>query len=292
MEELISQLNELCEKQPFQTGWYLKDLVTGDTADRNGDVVVPSASTRKIAILMASLKAVTEGKLALDQPVTIQAKYQENKGGCFPHLQPGFTVQFKDLLVMMIIVSDNTCTGTVADMVGLVYVNDLCRSIGMKGTTHRQGIPPADIWTGWDHYDWNFPAEASNTTTPSDVGLLLDLMLQGSEDADAAARLGCTPELCGWAIEVLSWQIYRECLPALLPAATKVANKDGVYPRNFNDVGIIFKDDQPLFILAVFTDYVPVELPDSTPGGAAAKRHIARLCRTCWDSLKIVRGAG
>ena len=117
MQALVKQLNQLCDAQPFHTGWYLKDLRTGDTAQRHGDVAVPSASTRKIAIMMAALKAVNDGKLTLDQPVTIDAKYQDNNSGTFQHLQPGFTIQFRDALVMMIIVSDNTCTGTVVDMV-------------------------------------------------------------------------------------------------------------------------------------------------------------------------------
>ena len=119
LDMLVTDLNKLCDELPFHTGWYLTDLRTGDTAHRNGHVVVPSASTRKIAIMMTALKAVHEGKLALDQPVTIQAKYQDNDSGCFQHLQPGFTIQLRDVLVMMIIVSDNTCTGTVVDMVGL-----------------------------------------------------------------------------------------------------------------------------------------------------------------------------
>ena len=85
-----------------------KTCDTGETADRHGHVVVPSASTRKIAIMMTALKAVHEGRLTLDQPVTIQAKYQNNDSGCFQHLRPGFTIQLFDALVMMIIVSDNT----------------------------------------------------------------------------------------------------------------------------------------------------------------------------------------
>src|SRR6266536_2526367 len=165
MEALVRRLNTLSEDQPFHVGWYLKNLRTGETADRNGDVVVPSASTRKIAIMMTTLKAVNEGSLALDQPVTIQAKYQDNDSGTFQHLQPGFTIQLRDALVLMIIVSDNTCTGTVADLVGLDSVNALCQSIGMTGTTHRQGMPPKGLAP--DH-----PVEAVNATTPNDVGLL------------------------------------------------------------------------------------------------------------------------
>ena len=78
------------------------------------------------------------------------------------HLQPGFTLPFRDHLTMMIIVSDNTCTGTVADMVGLDQVNALCHAVGMNGTTHRQGIPPKGL-------DRDHPVDAVNATTPADV---------------------------------------------------------------------------------------------------------------------------
>lgn len=280
LDTLARDLNKLCDEQPFHTGWYLKDLRTGETADRNGHVVVPSASTRKIAIMMAALKAVHEGRLALDQPVTIQAKYQNNDSGCFQHLRPGFTIQFFDALVMMIIVSDNTCTGTVADMVGLDQVNALCQSIGMRGTVHRHGLPPRGL-------DRNHPLDAVNVTTPADVGLLLDLILQGTKDLAVAARLGCTPALCQLGIDILSWQKLRNRLPAWLPSGTKVAHKTGSGLRNQHDAGIIYHGEQPLFILTVYTEHLPVELPDGLPGHTAAVQLIGRLCRTCYDALRI-----
>ena len=36
------------------------------------------------------------------------------------------------------------------------------------------------------------------------------------------------------------------------------------------DAGIIFKGEQPLFILTAYTEHVPAALPDGTPGFAAA----------------------
>jgi len=84
MQELVQRLNGLCDEQPFHTGWYLKHLKTGEEADRHGQVIVPSASTRKIAILATALKAVHEGRLALDQPVTITDKYQKTNRLCCP----------------------------------------------------------------------------------------------------------------------------------------------------------------------------------------------------------------
>ncbi len=280
MNDLVQRLNDLCDTQPFHTGWYLKDLHTGATADRHGNVIVPSASTRKIAILMTALQGVHSGDFSLDQPVTITAKYQNTTSGCFQHFQPGFTIQFQDALVMMIIVSDNACTGTIAEMVGLDRVNALCQSIGMRGTAHRHGMPPAGLTR--DH-----PVEATNATTPADVGLLLECILAGTRDAEAAERLGCTTALCQLGMDILSWQKLNARMPALLPTGTKVAHKTGTGARNYNDAGIVFQGDDPRFILTLYTDHVPVEMPDGLPGAAAAGQTIALLTRACWDALTV-----
>jgi len=174
MRDLAQRLNDLCDALPFQTSWYLKDLTTGATSDRRGDVPVPSASTRKISIMMAALAAVHAGKLSLDQKVTVEAKYQDNDSGTFQHLTPGFWITFRDALVMMIIVSDNTSTGMVVDQVGLEAIQRYCESLGMKGTIHRFGIPPR---LGPEH-----TLDQVTSTTPNDQGLLLELILRGASD--------------------------------------------------------------------------------------------------------------
>lgn len=275
---LTGKLNALCDAQPWVTSWYFKDLETGEESDRAGNVVIPSASTRKIAILMSALRAVNEGRFDLDQMVKIKAKYQDNNSGTFQHLSSGFSLTFQDLLVMMIIVSDNTSTGTIADMVGLNEINQFCQSIGMVGTTHRHVIPPNNMPR--DH-----KLEEANTTTPNDVGLLLDLIVKGMSDEETAARLGCTPELCQLGMDILSWQKLRARMPAYLPEGTKVAHKTGTARRGYNDAGVIFRNDKPRYILTVYTDQVPVEAPDGLPGATAAGQLIAKLARTCWYAL-------
>jgi beta-lactamase class A len=279
MQTLVKRLNELCDAVPFQASWYLKDLASGESANRLGNVPVPSASTRKISIMMAALAAVNAGKLALDQKVTIDAKYQDNDSGTFQHLTPGFWITFRDALVMMIIVSDNTCTGTVVDLVGLPNVQRFCDSVGMTGTIHRFGIPPR---LGRDH-----TLEQVTTTTPNDQGLLLELILRGTTDASVAARMGVTPELCRLGLDILSWQKLKTRLPSLLPLNTKVAHKTGTGSRGYMDAGIIFKNDRPLCILTAYTEHVPVALPDGTPGFAAAAQLIGRMARLAYDSLGV-----
>jgi beta-lactamase class A len=277
MRELVVRLNELCDALPFQSSWYLKDLVTGARADRFGGVAVPSASTRKISIMMAALAAVHAGKLSLDQRVTIEAKYQDNDSGTFQHLTPGFWITFRDALVMMIIVSDNTCTGTVVDLVGLDTIQRWCEGVGMTGTIHRFGIPPK---LGRDH-----TLEQVTTTTPNDQGLLLKLILDGTTDPAAARKLGSTPELCRLGLDILSWQKLKTRLPSQLPLGTKVAHKTGTGSRGFMDAGIIFKGERPLCILTAYTEHVPETLPDGTPGFAAAYQLIGRMARLAYDAL-------
>lgn len=277
--DLKRRLDAMCDEQPFATTWFLKDLRTGETADRDGNLVVPSASTRKIAVLMAALKAVHEGRLRLDQPFEIEAKYQDNTSGTFQHLSSGFTITFQDALVMMIIVSDNTCTAKVVDLVGLDEVNELSRAVGMVGTTHRHNMPPKDL--PYDH-----PVELTNATTANDVGLILDLILQGTTDQAVAQKLGSTPELCTLALQILLWQKLNNRLPLLLPSEARVAHKTGTGARNYNDAGIIFQGETPLFILSVYTDGLPKDMPDGTNGFGAAALHMARLAKTSYDALR------
>jgi beta-lactamase class A len=277
MNELVQKMNAACDALPFQTSWYLKNLATGERADRMGDVPVPSASTRKISIMMAALKAVHDGKLSLDQKVTIDAKYQDNDSGTFQHLTPGFWITFRDCLVMMIIVSDNTCTGTVVDLVGLGEVQRFCESVGMTRTIHRFGIPPR---LGPDH-----GIEQVTSTTPNDQGLLLELILQGTTDAAVAARMGVTPALCKLGLDILSWQKLKTRLPSQLPLGTKVAHKTGTGSRGYMDAGIVFKGERPAYILTAYTDRVPAALPDGTPGFAAAYQVMGRMARLAWDAI-------
>jgi beta-lactamase class A len=179
--------------------------------------------------------------------------------------------------VMMIIVSDNTCTGTVVDMVGLGEIQRWCDAIGMTGTIHRFGIPPK---LGRDH-----TLEQVTTTTPNDQGMLLELIWQGTTDAAVARKLGSTPELCRLGLDILSWQKLKARLPSQLPLGTKVAHKTGTGSRGFMDAGIIFKGERPLFILTAYTEHVPETLPDGRAGFYAANTLIGSMARACWDAL-------
>ena len=277
MRDLVKNLNELCERAEFEVSWYLKDLASGVAADRRGKVAVPSASTRKTSIMMAALAAVHAGKLSLDQKVTIDKRFQDNDSGTFQHLTPGFSISLRDAMVMMIIVSDNTCTGHVVDLVGLSNVQRYTESVGLTGTVHRYGIPPKAAPDS--------SLDRVTTTTANDQGLLLELILKGTQDTEVAAKLQCTTALCRLGLDILSWQKLKTRLPSLLPLGTKVAHKTGTGHRCYNDAGIIFKGDRPICILTAYTVDVPDAVADGTPGFAAAYQLIGRMARLSYDEL-------
>lgn len=87
-------------------------------------------------------------------------------------------------------------------------------------------------------------------------------------------------------MQILLWQKLNQRLPLFLPKTARVAHKTGTGARNYNDAGIIFDDDQPLFILSVYTDKVPQDFPDMS-GAARASLLIGQLARACYDSLRL-----
>jgi beta-lactamase class A len=281
MQDLEARLNEISNARPFTTNWYVKDLTTGQEAHRGGHTPLPSASTRKTSIMMAALAAVHQGRLDLQQPVTITEELQKDvASGTYRYMTPGCIIPLRDAIVNMIITSDNVCTQIVLERLGgSEAMNDWCRSIGMENTRHHGLIPPLGL--AWDH-----PIEAVATTTPCDQGLLLDLILRGTEDDRAASRLGSNTKLCRLGIEILSWQLLRNLIPCLLPYGTKVAHKTGRGRRGRMDAGIVFRGNRPLYILTAYTDRVPEEMPDGLPGYAAAFDAIGRLSRACWDAIR------
>lgn len=278
MDALVARLNAMCDEQPFHTGWYVKDLRTGWCADRHGDTVVPSASTRKVAILMTALRGVHESRFSLDERITPDNDLATTSG-CFQWFKPGFTITFHDVLLMMIIVSDNVSTRRVVETVGLGPVQALCDSLGMRGTTLRGAVPNYSLPR--DH-----GAGVANDTTPRDQGILLEAIVDGSTSGEAAARLGVTPALCAFALDLMSKQRFRDRVPSWLPDGTKVANKTGTLGANMNDVAVIYEGETPRFVFTFFTDHVPEAMPDGRPGRAVVNHLAGQLARATWDALR------
>lgn len=289
MEDLEARLNAISEARPYDVRWYVRDVRSGTRIHRNGDDVIPSASTRKVSILMTVLRSVADGRLDLEETIPTTEAYREGNfiGAILDMLDPGLELSLRDHLVMMITLSDNVSTGIVADKVGLDEVNQFCQDIGLESTTHRQGVPSNEPGI-------SRTPEEGNTTTANDQGSLLAKILDRSRDDDAASELGCSREHCRLALEILGRQKYRNRLPALLPSGASVAHKTGTVVsawtergtpirEGFHDVGIVSQEGNPSYIIAAFTNDVPEQIDGGWPPRAHASGTIAMLNRICWE---------
>lgn len=278
LDRVAAVLEEHCRRQPFHTGWELHDLRRGTTAAARAERPVPAASTRKVAILLAALAAARAGRLALGQPVTIDGRYRDVvHSGLLQHLDGELTVSLRDALLLMVAISDNLATAHVVDLVGLDAVAALCERAGLRDTRHRHASLPA---LPRDH-----AVDATNATTPADQARLLRLILDGAGDATVAAQLACGPEDCALALDLLRRQQHHDWLPGHLPSGTVVAHKPGIGWRDVSDAGVVYADGEPAFLLSVYVDELPAELPGGLPALPAGREHIARLARSCWDEL-------
>ena len=256
LSSLEDQLNALSDAQPFLTSWAFADLRWGGRIARHGDIAVPAASTRKIAILMTCLSLVAARQLDLEQRVVIEARHQRNDSGCVMLLRPHLALTLHDALTLMIVVSDNSCTAAIMELIDLDTVNRYSKAAGMTRTRHVASAPPSSFLTD------PTPADLSgvNTTSAHDMCGLMIAITNGARNPGAATKLGCTSELCRLALDTMASQQLRCSLPRLLPTGTRIAHKTGAGPSNESDVGVIYRNGEPLFVLAAYTYNIPVNV--------------------------------
>lgn len=278
-ENTAIALAKICDAQDFTARFKVKNLLTGETIERGAGEETPSASTRKISIMMAALKAIGDGRLSFDEKIVYEPRHAEQvASGVLRHMTPGMVLSLRDAIAGMITLSDNVCTHMVFERLSLEEVSAYCAEIGMSGTHHRFLIPP--IALPHDH-----PLDAVTVTTAADQVMLLDTILAAQTDADAAARLGLSQELCVFALKMLKSQVLRYGIHSRLPFDTVIASKGGRGKRGRMDAGIVYRDGAALFILAAYTDGVPLVMPDGLPGYTVALETIGRLARACFTGL-------
>jgi beta-lactamase class A len=224
-----------------------------DAADRAllifADEVVTAASTIKVPILIAALEEVDAGRLDLAQPSAIPAQRAGGTGvlQALPYLH---TLTLADLLTLMIIVSDNTATNVVIDLIGMERVNQFCADAGLSGTVLRRKMMDADaVRVGLE-----------NTTTARDQAKLL---------GGIAWRNLLPAPLRAFALQALERQQFNDGLPSLLPDEVVIAHKTGELPGVRHDAGVITGTNGRQAVVAVLLSGLDSEPLDLRNGGSA-----------------------
>ena len=226
--------------------------VAGERFGVNEEVLLPAASVIKLPLLVLALRAAERGTLDLDERVTLSAEHAATGSGVLQDLDLGLAPTWRDLVTLMIVVSDNLATNLVLARLGVQAVNGALPGVGMP-SSRIEGplqVGPAR----------QTPRQRAGHRAATTAGDVLRLLLA----VDDGALLG--PEATEWARACLRAQRYREAIPRLLTGEAdeadglNVGNKGGWLAHARHDAGLLWcSDGSRLAALVVLT----VEHPDA-----------------------------
>ena len=108
-----------------------RNLASGAEAHVNADDLYPMASCFKVPVMVEVMRRVDAGALRLDDRLTL-TEADKSPGSTLIHCHEGLRPSVRDLLYLMITLSDNTATDMLWRLVGLGSVNETMRGLGLE----------------------------------------------------------------------------------------------------------------------------------------------------------------
>jgi beta-lactamase class A len=224
----------------------LTDLSSGESIGHDEGDVMPTASLIKVPVLTALYRAVDEGRVSLSDRIRYGDEHRCLGSGVLSRMTPGVEMTVRDAAVLMIIISDNSATNMVIDLVGLERVNGAMGGFGLQQTTifQRLGDPKAGL-----------DARKMSVSTASEMTRLLELI---------ARHEAVSPETSEDMLRIMRRQDYRHELSRLLPwnemnmlenhRENWVAEKGGSFLNGIRTSGAIFSGPRGSFAMSVFCE--------------------------------------
>ena len=113
---------------------FAKNLDTGAVYNFNGDEKVRTASSIKTAIMVEAFARVAEGKAKWSDEMILTNAKKVSGSGILQELSDGLKLSLRDAVNLMMILSDNTATNLVLDVLTADAVNARMDSMGLKNT--------------------------------------------------------------------------------------------------------------------------------------------------------------
>jgi len=181
-EGLASLLESELARFPARVGLHLKHLQVGDEIAIDGDEAFNSQSVIKMMILVRAFQLVDEGALDLDERIPLGRADLRHGAGILQYHSPGLAPTLHDLLLNMVVTSDNVATDIALERVGGAEVlNRWIRESGYERTWK--------VNAGWEYrrkllalLDPRFAAATVEETTALQYGLAGSPLLARYED--------------------------------------------------------------------------------------------------------------
>ncbi len=261
--QLETKVNEIASSVDGVVGVTLLDLETGDRLSVRGDMVFTQASAIKLPLLVELMRQVEDGKYGLDDSVTLEAKDVVPGSGVLQQLTPGkVTLTLRDVITLMVTVSDNTATNMIIERAGMENVNAFMTQLGLAHTRLQRKMMDDAAWR----------ADRENLSTPNEQAQLLQLLYQGKVLSERSR---------GEILRILEIPKPGQ-IRTLLPDGTRVAHKTGGLPGVVVDVGIVYLDKRPFVVSAMANWVADAEKAERAISeiSLAAYRYFDRLQRS------------
>jgi beta-lactamase class A len=261
---LEARLREIAKEHHGRVALYATQLKPGRVAALDADTVVQTASVIKLTILFEAMEQVREGKAHWDDKITLQPGDAVSGSGILLFLDAPQTLTLKDVLTLMIVMSDNTATNLAIDRIGLDAVNARAEWMGLKDTHLYKKIgKPATGPMPDDQAKYGL-----GKSTPREMARVMEriglceLEKQGELDGPGESVAGPLSEkdaaICGVAMKMLRNQFYRDTIPRYLEkldateTGSGIASKTGSLNAVRADVAIVAGKTGPM-VISIFT---------------------------------------
>jgi len=208
LQRLQSSIERIVRGVNATWGIYMKSLETGEEVAIDADRQMETMSTIKIPLMVEVFEQVKAGRFTLADKYTFAAADSQPGTGTIQRLDPGAVMTVKDLITMMIVVSDNTATEVLYRMVGGPgAVNARMDALGL---THTRAMSVPSRWfpalraaatTEQFYRDGKYPFGLS---TPREMGRLLEMMERGTLVDKPSSDL---------MLRIMRGQLYRTRIP-------------------------------------------------------------------------------
>jgi beta-lactamase class A len=283
-QALEQRLQSLAAAHKGHISLYAVQLNTGKTVALDADRPVQTASVIKLAILFEAMEQVRAAKAHWDEKLTLAKGDGVSGSGVLTFFDTPLTLTLKDVLTMMVIVSDNTATNLAIDRFGVDTVNARIGWLGLKDTHLYKKIgKPATSPMPADQ-----PKFGLGKTTAHEMEIVMERIGRCQLARPGEKMQPGDDAICQTALTMLRNQFYRNTIPRYLETldssetGSGIASKTGSLNAVRNDVAIVAGKSGPM-VLSIFTS----ENEDkSWTADNEAEMMIARLAKeivTAWS---------
>lgn len=252
-DDLDARVREEVSKFRGRVSLFAKNLDTGAEYSYGGDDRVRTASTIKVAVMVEAFARVAEGRARWADELVLTKEKKVAGSGILAELSDGLRLTLRDAVNLMMILSDNTATNLVVELLTADAVNARMQSLGLKETRLMRKI-------GGGGESEEGKREASRRfglgrTTPREMVTLLEKLERGEV---------VSPEASKEMLELMRREQGREGIWRRLSGAPR-ATKSGALDALRANVGVIHHPRGRVALAVTCDDMPAVEWTPDNP---------------------------